>query len=91
MKTWWEKRVFIVFFPKLLLLSDASSFFASTASGYITLVCDKFNDSTANWFKIDQSGKKSGGNILVWFRDVGEYHPLLSSARLIDTRRYDIQ
>ena len=54
-------------------------------------VCDKFNDSTAKWFKIDHSRKKSGANILVWYRDVGGYHLLLSSARLIDTRRYDIQ
>ncbi len=40
--------------------------------------CDKFNGSTAKWFKIDQIGKKSDGN--TWYQqDVSAYHSLLRS------------
>ena len=39
--------------------------------------CDKFNGSTAKWFKIDQIGKKSDGN--TWYQqDVGAYRSHLS-------------
>ena len=39
---------------------------------------DKFNGTTAKWFKINQMGKKSDGN---WYQqNVSAYHfPLLSS------------
>ena len=42
-----------------------------------TSTCDKFNGSTAKWFKIDQIGKKSDGN--TWYQqDVGAYRSPLS-------------
>jgi hypothetical protein len=31
-----------------------------------TTTCDKFNGSTAKWFKIDQLGQKSGGS--TWYQ-----------------------
>ena len=35
-----------------------------------TSTCDKFNGSTAKWFKIDQLGQKPDGN--TWYQeDVG--------------------
>jgi hypothetical protein len=38
-----------------------------------TSTCDKFNGSTAKWFKIDQIGKKSDGS--TWYQaDVCPYH-----------------
>jgi hypothetical protein len=41
--------------------------------------CDKFNSSTAKWFKINQMGKKSGGD--TWYQgDVSAYHSPLSSS-----------
>jgi hypothetical protein len=37
-----------------------------------TTTCDKFNGSTAKWFKIDQIGKKSDGD--TWYQqDVGAW------------------
>jgi hypothetical protein len=42
--------------------------------------CDKFNGSTAKWFKIDQIGKESDGN--TWYQqDISAYHSPLSSSR----------
>jgi hypothetical protein len=52
--------------------------------------CDKFNSSTAKWFKIDQIGKKSDGN--TWYQqDISAYRspfsftfcPFLTAAQLI--------
>ena len=54
--------------------------------------CDKFNGSTANWFKIDQIGEESDGN--TWYQqDVSAYCspfslsfpfcPFLTAAQLI--------
>jgi Auxiliary Activity family 9 (formerly GH61) len=40
-----------------------------------TSTCDKFNGSTAKWFKIDQMGKKSDGK--TWYQqDISAYHSL---------------
>ncbi|KAF8505424.1 glycosyl hydrolase family 61-domain-containing protein [Russula emetica] len=45
-----------------------------------TSTCDKFNGSTAKWFKIDQIGKKSDGN--TWYQaDISAYHSPLSCSR----------
>ena len=42
-----------------------------------TSTCDKFNGSTAKWFKIDQIGKTSDGN--TWYQqEVCAYHSLPS-------------
>ena len=42
--------------------------------------CDKFNGSTAKWFKIDQIGKESDGN--TWYQqDISAYHSPLSYSR----------
>jgi hypothetical protein len=51
--------------------------------------CDKFNGSTAKWFKIDQIGKKSDGN--TWYQqDISAYRspfsffcPFLTAAQII--------
>jgi len=51
--------VFFVFSQSCSFSLTRLFLFSSTASGYITLVCDKFNDSTAKWFNIYQIGKKS--------------------------------
>ena len=38
-----------------------------------TSTCDKFNGSTAKWFKIDEIGKKSDGT--TWYQqDVSAYN-----------------
>jgi hypothetical protein len=43
--------------------------------------CDKFNGSTAKWFKIDQIGKESDGN--TWYQqDISTYHSFLSFSRV---------
>ena len=55
-----------------------------------TSTCDKFNGSTAKFFKIDQIGKKSDGN--TWYQaDISAYHLIFLSplARLINTRKHD--
>ena len=40
-----------------------------------TSTCDKFNGSTAKWFKIDEIGKKSDGT--TWYQqDVSAYNSL---------------
>lgn len=43
-----------------------------------TSTCDKFNGSTAKWFKIDQIGRMSDGS--TWYQQqVSAYHSLLSA------------
>jgi hypothetical protein len=51
-----------------------------------TSTCDKFNGSTAKWFKIDQMGKESDGN--TWYQqDISAYRPPHSPVVcLINTR-----
>jgi hypothetical protein len=47
--------------------------------------CDKFNGSTAKFFKIDQIGKKSDGN--TWYQqDISAYHSLLRQSHALSTR-----
>ena len=54
-----------------------------------TSTCDKFNGSTAKWFKIDQIGKKSDGN--TWYQqDISAYHSPLQS-RALSTRENTTQ
>ena len=43
-----------------------------------TSTCDKFNGSTAKWFKIDQIGRMSDGS--TWYQQqVSAYRSLLSA------------
>jgi hypothetical protein len=53
-----------------------------------TSTCDKFNGSTAKWFKIDQIGKESDGN--TWYQqDISAYHSPV--ARLSARVKHDTQ
>jgi hypothetical protein len=50
-----------------------------------TSTCDKFNGSTAKFFKIDQIGKESDGN--TWYQqDISTYHSPLLLSRASSTR-----
>jgi hypothetical protein len=54
-----------------------------------TSTCDKFNGTTAKFFKIDQIGKKSDGS--TWYQQDISAYPFLSTPRLINTRKHDPQ